>query len=157
MRRNSNVSLKKPEHLQKVRKTARDPAVVYVYYSKLEKLYEKHVLNGENKTRFIFNCDESGFASDPSRLKALGEKGKPLNRVSGGSGRDSTTVLLCVSANGFFLPALIIFKGAAVQARWTSSDSYPDTQYTASSNGWMEEPQFFSWLRLLYSTCERFA
>uniref|UniRef100_A0A6P7F9H0 Uncharacterized protein LOC114327114 n=1 Tax=Diabrotica virgifera virgifera TaxID=50390 RepID=A0A6P7F9H0_DIAVI len=147
MRRNNNISLKKAEHLQKVRKTARDPATVYDLYSKLGDLYKKHDLEGPSKAKFIFNCDESGFASDPSRLKALGEKGKPLSRVSGGSGRESTTVLICVSADGFFLPPLIVFKGAAVQARWTSTQSYPGTRYAASSKGWMEEPQFFFGLK----------
>uniref|UniRef100_A0A6P7H5K0 Uncharacterized protein LOC114346440 n=1 Tax=Diabrotica virgifera virgifera TaxID=50390 RepID=A0A6P7H5K0_DIAVI len=110
-------------------------------------LYKKHDSEGPSKAKFIFNCDESGFASDPSRLKALGEKGKPLSRVSGGSGRESTTVLICVSADGFFLPPLIVFKGAAVQARWTSTQSYPGTRYAASSKGWMEEPQFFFWFK----------
>lgn len=152
MKRNSNISLKKPEHLQKVRKTARDPAIVYDFYSKLEEVYNKHNLKEADRARFVFNCDESGFASDPSRLKALGEKGKPLSRISGGSGRESTTVLMCVSADGFFLPPLIVFKGAAVQARWTSDKSYPGTRYAASSNGWMEEPQFFFWFKNCFIT-----
>ncbi|XP_031328129.1 uncharacterized protein LOC116159312 [Photinus pyralis] len=147
MRRNSNISLKKPEHLQKCRKTARDPAIVYDFYSKLEEVYNKHDLKGADNAKFVFNCDESGFANDPSRLRALGEKGKALCRISGGSGRESTTVLICVSADGFFLPPLIVFKGAAVQARWTSAESYPGTRYAASSNGWMEEPQFFYWFK----------
>ncbi|KAJ8934271.1 hypothetical protein NQ314_013481 [Rhamnusium bicolor] len=43
-----------------------------------------------------------------------------------------------------FLP-LYVFKGAAVQARWTSDKSYPGTLYATSKNGWMEEPQFFTW------------
>lgn len=117
MKRNKNISLKKPEHLQKVRKTARDPEIVYNFYTKLEEVYEKQGLKGEDKAKFIFNCDESAFDSNPSRFKALCEKMKPLSRVSGGSGREYTTVLVCVSADGCFLPPLILFKGSAVQAR----------------------------------------
>lgn len=70
-----------------------------------------------NQDLYIRNCDESGFQSDPSRVGGIGEKGKPLSRVSGGSGRESTTVLACVLAEGHVLPPLIVFKGAAVQAR----------------------------------------
>ncbi|KAG5895498.1 hypothetical protein JTB14_034814 [Gonioctena quinquepunctata] len=108
-----------------------------------------------NKPSFVFNCDESGFSSDPKRLKAIGEKGKPLSRISGGSGRESTTVLATVSADGYCLPPLIVFKGVAVQARMTSDKAYPGTMYTCSSNGWMEEPQLFEWFSgILHSPCE---
>lgn len=150
MKRNPSISLKKPEHLQKTRKLARSPDIVYDFYSKLDSLYKESDLQSPDKARFIFNCDESGFASDPSRLRAIGEKGKPLSRVSGGSGRESTTVLLCVAADGSLMPPLIVYKGAAVQARWTSDQSYPGTEYAASQNGWMEEPQFFNWFQRSY-------
>lgn len=43
-----------------------------------------------------FNADESGFNLDPSELRAIGIRGKPLNRITGGSGRESVTVLACV-------------------------------------------------------------
>lgn len=145
MKRNNNISLKKPEHLQKARKTARNPEIIYDFYDKLKAVYETHDLGSADKSDFIFNTDESGFSSDPSRLRAIGLKGKPLNRVSGGSGRESTTVLACVSAGGTFLPPLIVFKGGAVQARWVSEEAFPGTLYAASSNGWMEEPQFYYW------------
>lgn len=64
-----------------------------------------------NKGKFIFNADESGFNTDPSvkSKRAIGEKGKALNRVSGGSGRESISVLACVA----FLPPFIVFKGVA--------------------------------------------
>lgn len=72
-------------------------------------------------------------------------KGKALCRMSGGSGRESTTELASVSADGKALPPLVIFKGAAVQVRWTSNDAYPGTLYVTSKTGWMEESQFFQW------------
>lgn len=34
-----------------------------------------------------------------------------------------------------------------MQARWTSEAAYPGTVYGASTNGWMEEPQFFHWFQ----------
>jgi hypothetical protein len=82
-----------------------------------------------NKGKFIFNADESGFNTDPSRLRAIGEKGKALNRVSGGSGRESISVLACVAADGAFLPPFIVFKGVAVQPRWTSAKDFPGKFY----------------------------
>lgn len=144
-RHNGILSLKKPEQLQKCRKEARKPDIIYKFYDDLRQTLSDLDIESEEKGGFIYNADETGFKSDPSRLRAIGEKGKPLSRVSGGSGRESTTVLACVGADGSFLPPLIVFKGAGIQARWTSQQAYPGTLYTVSKNGWMEEPQFFTW------------
>nr|XP_023014653.1 uncharacterized protein LOC111504352 [Leptinotarsa decemlineata] len=145
MRRHPNLSFKKPEHLQKIRKDARDPFVVYDFYQKINDLMSETSVDQPNKSYFVFNADESGFSSDPSRVRAIGEKGKALSRVSGGSGRESTTVLACIAADGTYLPPFIVFKGGAVQARWTSEKAFPGTLYGASKNGWMEEPHFYHW------------
>lgn len=149
MKRHPRLTLKKPEHLQKSRKNARDPFVVFDFFNKLKTVYEEFKVD-ETRANFVSNADESGFTSDPSRLRGIGEKGVALNRVSGGSGRDSTSVLACVSANGAFLPPLIVFKGAGVQARWISEEAYPGTVYSATSNGWMEEPCFYQWFTATY-------
>ena len=150
MARHPNFSFKKPEHLQKIRKDARDPFVVYDFYNKLNELVMEKSLSDPTKASFIFNTDESGFNSDPCRVRAIGEKGKTLSRVSGGSGRESTTVLACISADGSYLPPFILFKGSAVQARWVSEKAFPGTQYGASKNGWMEESHFYHWFVTLF-------
>jgi len=143
MRQHPSLTFKKPEQLQKLRKDARKPDIIYDFYSKLKEVYTTNNITLFDD-EFIFNC-ESGFLIAPSKLKAIGEKGKTLNRVSGGSGRESISVLACISANGSFLPPFIVFKGGAVQARWTSENAYPGTLYsTSKNNGWMEEPLFFN-------------
>lgn len=147
IKRTQILSLKKPELLQKCRKTNRKPDIVYSFFDMLEGALLKHNLIGEDKSCFIFNADESGFNSDPSKIKAIGIKGKPLFRVTGGSGRSCTTVLACVSADGVALPPLIVFKGAAVQARWVTENAVEGTLYAASTNGWMEEAQFYYWFK----------
>lgn len=53
--------------------------------------------------------------------------------------------MCAASADGSYFPPFILFKGACVQVRWVSDKAYPGTLYAASSNGWMEEPQFFEW------------
>lgn len=112
MRRHPKLSLKKPEQLQKARIISRDPFVVYNFYDMVEDVYKQCNITSRSAP-LIFNADESGFGSDPSRIRAIGEKGTALSRVSDGSGRDSTTVLACVSADGERLPPLIVFQGQA--------------------------------------------
>lgn len=147
MKRHKQLSFKKPEQLQKARKDQRKPNVIYNFYENLAKVVLE---NSIDNPALVFNADESGFGNDPSRIKAIGERGKPLSRVSGGSGRESTSVLACVAADGSVLPPFIIFKGGAVQARWTSPKAYPGTVYSVSTNGWMEEPQFFNWFESVF-------
>jgi len=92
MKRHPALSFKKPEKLQKLKKDARKPDIIYNFYDKLEEAYIKNKIT-ELDCDFVYNCDESGFLTDPTKLRALGEKGKALNRVSGGSGRESISVL----------------------------------------------------------------
>lgn len=148
MHRNPTLSLKKPEQLQKCRATARVPDVIYDFYDLLKAELDKHDLH--DKPFFVYNCDESGFPSDPSKMRAIGKKGEHLTRLSGGSGKDSTTVLACGNALGVGLPPLILFSGKAVQPRWVRKNDYPGTMYATSQNGWMEETVFFNWLEKMF-------
>lgn len=117
MKRRPALSVKKPELLQKLRKDARKPKVIY---KTLKQTLISRDMNNPDKACFIYNADESGFPSDPSRIRAIGQKGKPLCRVSGGSGRENTTELASIGADGSVLPPLVVFKGAAVQPRLIS-------------------------------------
>lgn len=149
MKRHPRLSLKNPEMLQKVRVNARDSFVIYEFYDQLEKLYMECGIDGRCSP-LLFNADESGFGTDPSRIRAIGVKGVHLNRVADGSGRESTTVIACISASGDALPPLIVFKGQAVQPRWISDQEYPGTMYAATKAGWMEESTFFMWLTEMF-------
>ncbi|CAH2016177.1 unnamed protein product, partial [Acanthoscelides obtectus] len=130
LKRHLALSVKKPELLQKLRKDARKPKVVYNFYEILRQTLISKDLISPDKACFIYNADESVIPSDPSRIRAIGQKGRPLCRVSGGSGRENTTVLACIGADGSVLPPLVVFKGAAVQPRWVSEKGYPGTRYT---------------------------
>ncbi|KAG5880971.1 hypothetical protein JTB14_018700 [Gonioctena quinquepunctata] len=99
MNRNETLSFKNPEHLQKARKDQRKPEVIYNFYKKLKEVVTKEKIDD---AMFVFNADESGFGNDPSKIKAIGKRGKILSRISGGSGKESTSVLACVAADGIF-------------------------------------------------------
>lgn len=100
---------------------------------------------GVGKASFMFNPDESGFCIDPSKLRAIGKKGNAFSRVSGCSERKSTTVFPYIWADGICLLPMIVSKGVAVQAIWTSKNAFPGTVYLTSVNGQMEESHFFNW------------
>lgn len=84
--------------------------MVYSFYDQLKAVYDKCL----PPARLIYNADESGFGMDPRSVWALGRRGEFLHQVTGGSGRENTTVLACVSADGQTLLPLIVYTGQAV-------------------------------------------
>jgi len=72
------VSVKKPDHLQKLRKDARKLDIIYSFYNTLKSTMISSNCDAIDKAAFIFHADESGFSSDPSRIRAIGKKGSAL-------------------------------------------------------------------------------
>lgn len=141
------LSLKKPERVEGARaRQADDPFIMNDFYEKLELILEEKQLT--DKPQNIWNCDETGFCSDPGSTRVVCEKGVPAKRITGGSGRNMTTVLACVNAAGQCLPPAIIHQGKRM---WDSmiggEEAYPNTAYFTTDNGWMTGVAFLSWFQ----------
>lgn len=108
-RARNNLSIKKPQSVEMARKNAKDPFIVYEYFDILEKVVEELGLSQEPQR--IYNLDETSICSDPTKGKVVGRKGFRSIRTTSGPGRENTTVLLAVNANGDKIPPLIIFQG----------------------------------------------
>lgn len=144
-----NISLKKPERLEGSRaRQAGDPFVFRDFYDKLTGIIKS--LGLEDKPEAIFNCDETGFNLDPGPTKVASSKGQAAKRVTGGSGRDYTTVLACVSADGGKMPPMILHKGKRMWDTMIGNNAYPDTSYFISESGWMTEEVFTSWFKKVF-------
>ena len=61
--------IRTPSKILKKKKTYRSICCLF-FYSELNHLYENHGLKDSEKSSFVYNCDESGFGSDPTRVKA---------------------------------------------------------------------------------------
>lgn len=141
------ISLKKPERLEGSRsRQAGDPFIVNNFFDLLGELIRD--LGLENKPEALWNCDETAFNSDPGSTKIVCKKGEPAKRLTGGSGRETTTVLACGNAKGEMLPPTIIHKGKRI---WSSmfggEDSFPGTLYYTTEKGWMTEVVFLMWFK----------
>lgn len=110
----------------------------------------------DGRTRTIYNIDETSFSLDPSKTKVVGEVNKPSSRIVSGPGRENTTVLFGsntvlfgANAAGEKLPPLIVFKGKNIWDSWMACDgnSYPNTSFAASTNGWTEAERFFNYMK----------
>ena len=97
----------------------------------------------------VYNCDETGFSGkEASRQKVVGVKRSHTyqQRVTTA---DHVTAHLCVSADGRFLPTMVIFKGSlphrdykdGVPSKWT---------YATSESGYMDGELFAEWFERVF-------
>jgi len=111
MNRNS-LSMKKANMLSSARRSATsNPFIIYDFYEVIDKIIKEKRIKPEN----IWNCDESGFPSDPQRCKVVSVKGEVAYKVTCGAGRENTTTLAVCSAGGRALDPLVIFSGKNLQ------------------------------------------
>ena len=120
MERN-NLSLKKANVISKARKAATsNPFIIYDFYDLLEDVVTSKALTPCQ----IWNCDESGFPSDPASCRVVGTRGAVSYKVTSGPGRNNTTVLAACSAAGEAFPPMIVFQGMKFQSTWKGNDFY---------------------------------
>lgn len=117
-RTRNNLSIKKPQPVEYLRKRMTDPFVIADYFEKLNNVLKD--LNIDNPER-IWNLDETSLCLDPTKTKVVGKIGKPYTRTTAGSAKQNITVLATVNAAGRKLPPLIIFKGKNLYEEWTAT------------------------------------
>ncbi|XP_065064643.1 uncharacterized protein LOC135690884 [Rhopilema esculentum] len=140
----NNLSLKKAALISSARKSATaNPFVVYDFYDQLDEIIKSNNLNEEQ----IWNCDESGFPSDPGHCRVVSEKGKVAYKVTCGAGRENTTTLAVCNAAGKCLDPFVIFTGKNLQSTWRGERALPGTWYGVSQNGWMTTELFDGWFK----------
>ena len=138
----NNLSLKKANMICIARKSATaNPFIVYDFYDLLAELMEKYNFRAEQ----IWNCDESGFPTDPQCCKVVSVKGQTAYKTTSGARRENITTLAVVNAAGRALDPLIIFQGKNMQSTWKPKHVLPNTMYGISDNGWMTSIIFVQW------------
>ena len=138
------LNLKKGGQMQIARKSVTsDPFVIYGFYEMLKKEMDR--LGIADRPECLYNCDESGFPSDQSRIKHVGPVGEKTVQVTCGANRENTTVLAVCCANGLALDPLIIFRGKNIQSTWKGDKSLKNTFYAVSESGWMTTAIFHEW------------
>lgn len=146
-RKRHNLSIKKPQPVEYLRKRMTDPFVVYDYFKKLEEIIKELKL-GSFPDR-IWNLDETSICLDPTKTKVVGAVGKPCTRTTAGSAKENVAVLTTVNAVGKKLTPLIVYKGKHVYDEWMAEEKQEydfEISYAASKRGWMETEIFFNYM-----------
>lgn len=142
-KKRNRLSLKKPQAVESVRIDQTNPFIIFGFFDIMERTVKE--LNLEGRPDLIYNCDETSFCHDPSKTKIVGAINKRSVRMTGGSGRENTTVLVSCSASGAKIPLLCVFKGKHVMESWMDDNEVNSTAYTASQRGWMDSIIFKNW------------
>ena len=130
MQRNK-ISLKKANLNRAARKSATaNPFIIFDFYKCIDKIIKEKNLQPEQ----IWNCDKSGFRSDPQKCKVVSIRGQTAYKVTCGGGRDNTSTLAVCNAAGKVLDPLVIFAGKNLQNTWRVTNALPDTFYGISDN-----------------------
>ncbi|GLV31395.1 hypothetical protein CBL_10774 [Carabus blaptoides fortunei] len=106
MKRQGNLSLRKPEATSMARVAGFTRHKVNVFFEILESLMKKHRFPAAR----IFNVDETGISTVQTPKRIIAEKGrKQVGRITTAERGKNITVVGTVSASGTFIPPMIIF------------------------------------------------
>lgn len=153
MRRNSDLSLRKPEQLSKQRSMGLNEKQVNKFYEILKPVLEE--FGFENHPETIYNEDEAGFSLVQDPPKIVGEKGKnQVCAITIAEKGATTTYLACASATGEWLPPFIVFKGVRMQEALNSGFPH-GTVVKLSENGWSNKDIFLDFLKIFSHHCRR--
>lgn len=133
LKRNKDISLRKPEATSSVRTQAFNRPQVQKFFQ----LYEKLLESVDFRPHRIYNADESGLSTVQKPQKILATTGrKQVGVITSAERGTNTTVVCCVNAVGTFVPPMMIFPRKNMKNELV--DGAPTgTLGVALQSGWM--------------------
>lgn len=143
LRRNKDISLRKPEATSAVRAQAFNRPQAQKFY----KLYGSLLESVGFRPHRIYNADESGLSTvqQPENILATTGRKQVGVRTSAERGANDT-VVCCVNAVGTFIPPMMIFPRKNMRNE-IIDEAPPCTLCVAQQSGWMTTEIFFKWIK----------
>ena len=146
-RRHEEITLRRPDKLDRKRNAMARTSVIDSHFNLLLETLEKHDIL--NKPSHIFNVDESGMEMDSVTGKVVVNRNSKHTYQETSGEREHITVNVCASADGHFLPPMIIFERCFPSGHY-SLNGPPDTTYAWSESGWMDGDLFKKWFETVF-------
>ena len=121
---------------------AANPETISNYFDQLEEILVSNSL--DKCPSCIYNIDESGFPLQHRPGKRIAVRGQKHVIVNASNDKTQITVMACVSATGFSIPPMVIFKRSSLTEDLIQGE-IPDTLYGLSKSGWMDGDLFTKW------------
>ncbi|XP_030750178.1 uncharacterized protein LOC115877967 [Sitophilus oryzae] len=146
LKRNPEISLRKPEPTSINRIAAFNKDQVTTFFQNLKKLYDKF----QFKSDAIYNVDETGISTVQKPCKRLGPKGvKQFGAKTSGEKGKTVTVICCFNASGtcYVSPMTPMFIFPRIRMTNTlTNNGPPNAAFCCSKSGWSNEELFYKWL-----------
>ena len=139
IRRNKDLSLRKPEKTSLARSTAFNKITVAKFFEKLKNVYEKYNFTPDS----IYNADETSLLTVTELPKVVAQKGvRQVGQVVSSERGQLVTMLAIVSAIGNSIPPVFVFPRVNFKP-FMIEDCPIGSLGLANKSGWMTGENFF--------------
>ena len=149
LKRNTEISIPKPELTSIARATSFNRPAVSKFFNLLKQVIDEKKIVGSR----IYNCDDTGMSTVQQPSKVLATKGKhQVGALTGAERGKNITVVCCMSATGHYIPPAFIFPRQRMKAELM--DSAPtESLAICDKSGWMTGVIFRHYLEHVVKYC----
>lgn len=146
MRRNKDLAIRESQGLSLARSEGMNRSEVTSFFNILTDVFTQYdMLNTPGK---IFNMDETGYQINNEAGTVIATKGaKNVHTLISSERGENVSIIACCSADGTFLPPVVIFKG--VREKKEFSDGLPPGSkvFMNQKSSYITSDLFFKWLK----------
>lgn len=146
LRRNKELSIRKSQGLSLARSEGMNREEATAFFNLLSNIYSE--FNFFDHPENIFNMDETGFQLNNEAGPVIATKGaKDVHTIISSERGENVSIVACCSAEGRFLPPVIIFKGVREKKEFGDGLPAGAKVYMNQKSSFITSELFFKWLK----------
>ena len=140
-RRKARLTIRSPQPLSYCRALCSNPETINNFFGKLGAIYGR--LNLISKPTLVYNLDETGVTIVHKPGKVIAQLGRRnVYAITSAEKGKTHTILACVSASGYTLPSVMIYRRKRAPPENVREGAVPNTLFCNTDSGWINEHIF---------------